>query len=61
MATWFLSNSDGSVVPFPTTLAFFFLVKKLSFGDNFKLIEELQGESELKSWGTIRPDLPAVV
>lgn len=25
-----ISNSDGSVVPFPTTLALFFLVKKLS-------------------------------
>lgn len=37
---------------FATSLAFFFFLgKKLLLGDNFKLTEELQGESELKQPG----------
>lgn len=58
LATWVLSNSDGSVVLFPTSLPFFFLLKKLLFGDNFKLTNESQGESELKEPGARLPRPP---
>ena len=31
LAAWFLSNLDGSVVPFPTAPAFFFFFSKETF------------------------------